>query len=117
MRGAHQGEQRYSLSELNPKQFLERLRSRGDRLRIGALFVLALRRGEAVAGAAIDLVLERYLGGAQFLDHLVDDGERKAWVLGAVEDQVHALGILGPAGGVIAERAMDRDIGGERRAS
>src|ERR1700686_5424552 len=37
-------------------------------------------------------------------------------VLGAVQDEKHALGILRPARGVTAERAMDRDIGNDRRA-
>ena len=38
-----------------------------------------------MAGAAVDLVLEGKLRGAQFLDQAVDRRERKALVLGAVQ--------------------------------
>src|SRR5262249_60452493 len=103
-------------SALNPEQLLERARGRGDRLCVGALLRLVLRAGEAVAGAAVDLELERHLGGAQLVDHAVDRGERKALVLGAVQDQGHAFDGLGPARCVVAERAVDRDVGEERRA-
>src|SRR5262245_65930933 len=37
------------------EQLLERPRSRGDRLHVGALLGLVLGGGEAVAGAAVDL--------------------------------------------------------------
>src|SRR5262245_19650204 len=92
------------------EQFLEGSRRRADRLLVGALLVLVLWRGETVAGAALDLVLERKLGGAQLLDQAVDRGERKACVLGAVQDQEHALGVCCPARRAVAERAMNRDI-------
>src|SRR5581483_4944327 len=80
-----------------------------DRLGVGALLVLVPRRREAVLGAAIELVLEVHLGGAQRRDDLVDLGERRGLVLGAVQDQDVALHVLGAFGIVIAERAVDRD--------
>src|SRR5881296_1808735 len=63
------------------EQLLERSRRRADRLRIGALLGLVLRGGEAVAGAAVDLVLEGNLRAAQLVDQTVDCRERKARVL------------------------------------
>src|SRR5437899_11205360 len=50
------------------EQLLERSRCRADRLRIGALLGLVLRGGKAVAGAAVDLILEGDLRGTQLLD-------------------------------------------------
>src|SRR6516162_10777815 len=76
------------------EKLLERSCGRSDRLRIGALLCLVLGGGEAVASAAVDLQLERDLPGAQLLDHAVDRGERIALVLRAVQDQVHAFGVL-----------------------
>src|SRR5690242_7535805 len=73
------------------EQLLERSRRRADRLLVGALLGLVLRGGEAVGGAAVDLVLEGKLRGAQLIDQTVDRGERKARILGAVQDQEHAL--------------------------
>ena len=66
-------------------------------------------------GAAVKLDLERHMVGGEIVDH-VAELERIVGILGAVQDQVHALGVLGPALLVAAERAVDRDIGGERRA-
>src|SRR5262249_31871677 len=66
--------------------------------------------GEAVAGAAVDLQLERDLPDTQFLDHTVDRSEWIAFVLSAVQDQIHAFGVLRPSFLVVAERAVDRDI-------
>src|SRR5262245_22014601 len=99
------------------EQLLERPAGRGDRLRVGALLRLVLRGGEAVAGTAVDLELEGHLGAAQLLHHLVDRRERIALVLGAVQDQEHALGVLRPAFFMIAERPVDRDIGRKRYPS
>ena len=65
--------------------------------------------------AAIKLDLERPLRGFQLIDHMAEL-DRIVRILGAVQDEKHTLGIPRPAGGVTAERAMDRDIGGERRA-
>src|SRR6202166_4228829 len=65
--------------------------------------------------AAVKLDFERRLRSFQLVDHMAE----LDWivrVLGAVQDEKHALGILRPAGGVTAERAMDRDIGKERCA-
>ena len=92
-------------------------RAPGGRLGLGdgALFRLVLRFREAVRRAAVKLDLERRLGGFELIDHMAEL-DRKVRVLGAVQDEKHALGILRPAGGVTAERAMDRDIGRERRA-
>src|SRR6266702_5397091 len=96
------------------EQLLERSRCRADRLRIGALLGLVLRGGKAVAGAAVDLVLEGDLRTAQLLDQAVDRRERKAHVLGAVQDQEHALGVRRPSRRAVAERAVYRDVGSER---
>src|SRR2546428_10816396 len=98
------------------EQLLERSRCRADRLRIGALLGLVLRGGEAVAGAAVDLVLEGELRAAQLFDQAVDRGERKARILGAVQDQEHALGVRRPSRCAVAERTVNRDIRSERRA-
>src|SRR3989441_10091341 len=98
------------------EQLLERSRGRADRLLVGALLGLVLRGGKAVAGAAVDLVLEGELRAAQLVDQTVDRRERKARILGAVQDQEHALGVRGPSRRAVAERAVNRDIGGERRA-
>src|SRR5258706_13670085 len=98
------------------EQLLERSRRRADRLRIGALLGLVLRGGEAVAGAAVDLVLEGDLRAAQLLDETVDRRERKASILGAVQDQEHALGVRRPSRRAVAERAVNRDVRSERRA-
>src|SRR5438093_12912553 len=98
------------------EQLLERSRGRADRLRIGALLGLVLRGGKAVAGAAVDLVLEGNLRAAQLVDQTVDCRERKARVLGAVQDQEHALGVRRPSRCAVAERAVNRDIRNERRA-
>src|SRR5713101_8885970 len=87
------------------EQLLERSRRRADRLRIGALLGLVLRGGKAVAGAAVDLVLERELRAAQLLDQTVDGRERIAHILGAVQDQEHALGVRRPSRRAVAERA------------
>src|SRR5215468_2091428 len=92
------------------EKLLERSCGRGDRLRIGALLCLVLWGGEAVAGAAIDLQLERDLPDTQFLDHAVDRSEWIAFVLSAVQDQIHAFGVLRPSFLVVPERAVDRDI-------
>src|SRR5262249_10296664 len=70
----------------DPEQILEGLRCLGDRLVVGALLGFVLRRGETMRGAAIDVELERRLGGAQLLDHFIDDRQRIARVLGAVLD-------------------------------
>src|SRR6266545_4492275 len=98
------------------EQLLERSRGRADRLHISALLGLVLRGGKAVAGAAVDLQLEGDLRAAQLLDQAVDRGERKAHVLGAVQDQEHTLGARRPSRRAVAERAVYRDIRGERRA-
>src|SRR5262245_18415273 len=100
---------------LDPEKLIQRPSGRGDGLRIGRLLVLVLRRREAVAGAAVYLELEAHVRTTQFVDHAVDGRERIALVLGAVQDQVHSLDVLGPSRLVAAERAVDRDIGGERR--
>src|SRR6266850_7767992 len=97
------------------EQLLERSCRRADRLRIGALLGLVLRGGKAVAGAAVDLVLEGKLRAAQLIDQAVDGRERKAHVLGAVQDQEHALGVRRPTRRAVAERAVNRDIRCERR--
>src|SRR5882762_5383571 len=97
------------------EQLLERSRGRADRLRIGALLGLVLRRGKAVACAAVDLVLEGELRAAHLLDQAVDRRERKALILGAVQDQEHALGVRRPSRRAVAERAVNRDVRGERR--
>src|SRR6266704_2646479 len=52
------------------------LERRADRLCIGALLGLVLRGGKAVAGSAVDLVLERNLRAAHLLDQAVDRRER-----------------------------------------
>src|SRR5437879_10928724 len=98
------------------EQLLERSRCRADRLRIGALLGLVLRGGKAVAGAAVDLVLEGELRAAQLFDQAVDRGERKARILGAVQDQEYALGVRRPSRCAVAERTVNRDIPSERRA-
>src|SRR5262249_46245825 len=98
------------------EKLLERSCGPGDRLRIGALLCIVLWGGEAVTGAAVDLQLEGNLPGAQLLDHTVDCGEWIAFVFGAVQDQVHAFGVLRPSCLVVAERAVDRDICNERCA-
>src|SRR6266699_6383025 len=98
------------------EHLLEGARARVDRLRVGALLVLAFRGGETVAGAAVDFELERDLRGAQLIDHLADHRERIALVLCAVQDQEPALGVLRPSRGVVVERAVDRDICQQRRA-
>src|SRR2546428_13371713 len=98
------------------EQLLERSRGRADRLRIGALLGLVLRGGKAVAGAAVDLVLEGELRAAHLLDQTVDRRQRKARILGAVQDQEHALGVRRPSRRAVAERAGSRDIRSERRA-
>src|SRR5262249_19928303 len=108
-------ESRLSAAPSVAKHLLEEARGRGDRLRIGAFLGLVLRGREAVAGAAIDLVLKGDLRDPQFLDHLVDHRQWIAFVLGAVQDQEHALGVLRPSGRVVAERAVDRDIRHELR--
>src|SRR2546423_10154426 len=98
------------------EQLLERSRRRADRLLVGALLDLVLRSGKAVAGAAVDLVLEGELRAAQLLDQAVDGRERKAHVLGAVQDQEHALRVRRPSRRAVAERAGYRDVRNERRA-
>src|SRR5437899_8454063 len=98
------------------EQLLEGSRGRADRLRIGALFGFVLRGGKAVAGAAVDLILEGDLRAAHLLDQTVDRRERKAHILGAVQDQEHALGVRRPSRRAVAERAVNRDIRSERRA-
>src|SRR5438874_645328 len=98
------------------EQLLQRSRGRADRLRIGALLGLVLRGGKAVAGAAVDLVLEGNLRAAQLLDQAVDRRERKARILGAVQDQEHALRVRRPSRRAVAERAVNRDVRDERRA-
>src|SRR4029434_6783385 len=92
------------------KKLLERSRGRGDRLRVGTLLGLVLRVGEAVRSAAVDLVLRGYLRRAQFLNYFADHRERIALVLGAVQDQEHAFGVLRPPVRVVAERAIDRAL-------
>src|SRR6266571_1337521 len=91
------------------EQLLERSRGRADRLHIGALFGLVLRGGKAVAGAAVDLVLEGELRAAHLLDQAVDGRERKAYILGAVQDQEHALGDRAP-GWAANAKGMNRDV-------
>src|SRR5216117_1939713 len=98
------------------EQLLQRSRGRADRLRVGALLGLVLRGGKAVAGAAVDLVLEGELRAAQLLDQAVDGRERIARILGAVQDQEHALGVRRPSRRAVAERAVNRDVRNERRA-
>src|SRR5712671_2759234 len=98
------------------EQLLERSRRRADRLRVGALLGLVLRGGKAVTRAAVDLVLEGELRAAHLLDQPVDRRERKALILGAVEDQEHAPGVRRPSRRAVAERAVNRDVRGERRA-
>src|SRR6266850_7488615 len=98
------------------EQLLERSCRRADRLRIGALLGLVLRAGKAVARAAVDLILEGDLRGAQLLDQAVDRRQRIARVLGAVQDQEHALRVRRPSRRAVAERAVNRDIRNERRA-
>src|SRR5467141_3883283 len=98
------------------EQLLERSRCRADRLRIGAFLGLVLRAGKAVACAAVDLILEGNLRTAQLLDQTVDRRERKAHILGAVQDQEHALGVCRPSRRAVAERAVNRYIRSERRA-
>src|SRR5207237_6306347 len=85
-------------------------------LRIGALLGLVLRGGKAVACAAVDLQLEGDLRAAQLLDQTVDRCERKAHILGAVQDQEHSLGVCRPSRRAVAERAMNRYIRSEGRA-
>src|SRR5438093_302711 len=91
------------------EQLLEGSRGRADRLRIGALLGLVLRGGKAVAGAAVDLVLEGDLRAAQLLDQTVDCRERKARILGAVQGQEHALGVRRPSRRALAR--MDHQHG------
>src|SRR6266700_6936813 len=98
------------------EQLPERSRGRADRLRIGALLGLVLRGGKAVAGAAVDLQLKGDLRTAQLLDQTVDRRERKAHILGAVQDQEHALGVRRPSRRAVAERAVNRAVRSERRA-
>src|SRR6267154_882219 len=98
------------------EQLPERSRRRADRLFVGALLGLVLRRGKAVACAAVDLVLEGELRAAHLLDQPADRRERKALVLGAVQDQEHALRVRRPSGRAVAERAVYRDVRSERRA-
>src|SRR5580700_7831026 len=97
------------------EQLLERAPGGRFGLGDGPLFRLVLRFREAVRRAAVHLDLERRLRCLQLVDHMAEL-DRIVRVLGAVQDEEHALGILRPAGGVTAERAMDRDIGSERRA-
>src|SRR4030095_13695603 len=75
------------------EKLLESSHGRGDRLRVGTLLGLVLRVGEAVRGAAVDLVLKGDLRRAQFLNYFVDHRERIDLVLRGVKDQQHAFGV------------------------
>ena len=68
-----------------------------------------------MAGAAIELHLEFDLGLAELLVNLGYFFERVGHVFGAMQDQELALGILRPSGRMTEERAVDRNVGGERR--
>ena len=68
-----------------------------------------------MGGAAVNFQLEGDFRGTQLLDHLIDHRERIALVLGAVQDQEHALGVFCPTGRMVAERAVDRNVRHERR--
>src|SRR3984893_17461541 len=103
------------LARSDPEQLLERAPGGRFGLGDGPLFRLVLRFRKAVRRAAVKLDFERRLRSFQLVDHMAE----LDWivrVLGAVQDEKHALGILRPARGVAAERAMDRNIGKERCA-
>ena len=100
---------------LNSEQLLERARGRGDRLRVARSSALFLGVERAVAGAAVDLELEREFCAAQLLHHLVDDGKREALVLGRAGSGTCPWPSAPIRRGGRGTRP-DRDIGDERRA-
>src|SRR5262249_45101795 len=106
---------RRSGARSDPEQLLERAPGGRFGLGDGPLFRLVLRLREAMRRAAVKLAFERLLRSFQVVDHMAEL-DRIVRALGAVQDEKQALGILRPAGGVTAERAMDRDIGSERCA-
>src|SRR4029079_3880899 len=61
------------------EELLECPSGRGDRLRVGALLVLVLGRGEAVAGAAVNLQLEGNLAPRSSCTTLSTTGSGKPW--------------------------------------
>src|SRR4051794_23976866 len=81
----------------------EEARRGADRQLVGTLLVLVFRYREAMAGAAVEFHLKFDLGLAQFLVDLGDLFEGIGDVLGSVQDQELALGVLRPTGRMVGE--------------